>query len=210
MYFHKTPFLLKLLYPGLIWEKSKGAEKSLYLTFDDGPIPGVTEFILDVLNDYNAKATFFCVGENMVKHPAILEKAIKAEHSIGNHTFHHLNGWKTPDKEYLKDVADCDSILDNFLGKDRVQLFRPPYGRMKRSQFGKLNYEHNIIMWDVLSGDFDQELSPEDCLAKSIQYTKSGSIIVFHDSNKAKMNMHHAFPGFIDHFSKQNFIFSAL
>lgn len=210
MYFHKSPGWLKLLYPGLIWNKSPDKENSLFLTFDDGPIPGVTEFVLDTLSEYKAKATFFCVGDNILKYPSILKEIIAGGHSIGNHTQHHLNGWKYNDEVYLKDIIECNTILDAYMGKDRNRLFRPPYGRIKRSQIKEVSTNHHIIMWDVLSGDFDPNLSADNCLQKTIHYSKNGSIVLFHDSIKARTKVEHVLPQFLEHFSKLSYNFSSL
>src|ERR1700710_2450857 len=150
MYLVKSPRLLKKLYPELIWDVKPG-KPCIYLTFDDGPIPIVTPFVLNILKQYHAKATFFCIGDNVSKHPDVFEQVKNAGHAIGNHTFNHLKGWKTDDKTYL----------DNFLKADKLMgtnLFRPPYGRIKKSQINLLKQAKpnvNIIMWDMLSGDFD-------------------------------------------------------
>ncbi|MDQ3534119.1 MAG: polysaccharide deacetylase family protein [Bacteroidota bacterium] len=210
MYFHKSPGWLKTLYPGLIWEMIPPDDKSLYLTFDDGPVSEITKFVLDTLEAYDAKATFFCVGENMLKNPAIVEKIVAAGHSLGNHTQRHLNGWKTGIEDYIKDIESCDLIIDQITGSENKKLYRPPYGRIKKSQIKALNKDRKIIMWDVLSGDFDQKLKQEYCLEKSIKYSESGSIVVFHDSFKAEKNLRYVLPLYIDYFSKKNFKFLAI
>src|ERR1700710_1642639 len=167
MYLFKTPLLLKKLYPDLVWD-IKQDKPCIYLTFDDGPIPIVTPFVLNILKQYEAKATFFCIGDNVKKHPDIFEQVKAGGHNIGNHTYNHLKGWKTEDKTYL----------DNFLKADEqlhTNLFRPPYGRIKKSQIKLLRQAKpnlNIIMWDVLSGDFDINLKPEACLQNVLKHTK--------------------------------------
>jgi peptidoglycan/xylan/chitin deacetylase (PgdA/CDA1 family) len=202
MYLVKTPFWLKLLYPSFIWNKDRN-EKVLYLTFDDGPHEKATPFVLDTLKKYNAKATFFCIGKNVVQHPSLYERIITEGHSIGNHTQHHLNGWKTDNAVYLNDISE---------GQKHIQsnLFRPPYGRIKLSQAKQLKQTMSIIMWDVLSGDFDTSLSPEKCLRHVLKNAQSGSIIVFHDSEKAWHRMSFALPKVLEHFNKQGFKFRAV
>ncbi len=204
MYFHKSNFLLKKLYPGFIWDKPS-EEKIIYLTFDDGPITDITEWVLEVLDQYKAKATFFCVGDNIRKHPDIFEKIQKQSHAVGNHTFNHLNGWQTPLALYLENIYHCQQ----FTGAE-INLFRPPYGKITRKQAACVLKTHQIIMWDVLSGDFDQHLPAAVCLKKSIQYTKSGSIVTFHDSVKAQKNLQYALPRYIKHFASQGYRFERL
>lgn len=180
-------------------------QKSIYLTFDDGPIPEVTEFVLETLERYHAKATFFCIGDNVRKHRAIFEKVIDLGHSIGNHTFNHLNGWKTNDEQYLNDVNQCDQQL-----LIPTNLFRPPYGRIRKSQARKILRNKKIVMWDVLSGDFSSDISPERCLAKTLKHTGSGSIVLFHDSIKARNNMEYALPRFLEHFGNLGYEFKKI
>ncbi|MDQ0969765.1 peptidoglycan/xylan/chitin deacetylase (PgdA/CDA1 family) [Flavobacterium sp. W4I14] len=180
MYLIKSPLLLKWYYPSLLWNKSR-TEKVIYLTFDDGPIPNVTDFVLKTLKVFNAKATFFCIGDNIVKHPEVFERVKNDGHAIGNHTFNHLKGWKTDNETYLQNTLKCQELT-------QTNLFRPPYGRIKKSQISNLKSQisgFQIVMWDVLSGDFDTKLSPEKCYQNVIKHTENGSIIVFHDSLKA-------------------------
>ena len=205
MYLVKTPWLLKKLYPNLIWD-NKPAPQCIYLTFDDGPIPIVTPFVLNILKEHNARATFFCIGDNVNKHPAIFEQVKAAGHTIGNHTYNHLKGWVTNDKTYLDNFLQADNILG-------TPLFRPPYGRIKRRQIKLLKNARpglKIIMWDVLSGDFDMALSPEDCLNNVIKHTGAGSIVLFHDSLKAFDRLKHALPRALEHWSKQGYVFKPL
>jgi len=200
-YFVKTPWWLKKAYPNRVWDLST-SEKIIYLTFDDGPHPVVTPFVLNELKKYNAKATFFCIGKNVVEHPAIYE-SIKAEgYSIGNHTHNHFNGWEMPDYLYVKDVT----IAAQYISSD---LFRPPYGRLKSSQAKQLK-DFKIIMWDVLSGDFDESISNEQCLKNVIDKAVSGSIIVFHDSEKAFPRLQYALPEVLKFFSAKGYVFSPL
>lgn len=205
MYLVKSPRLLKLYYPSLTWNRPRD-RKVIYLTFDDGPIPDVTSFVLKTLNGYGAKATFFCIGDNIQKHPELFAQ-LKAEgHAIGNHTFNHLRGWATPDEHYLQNFAQCQELT-------RTKLFRPPYGRIRKSQIKALRDLHpdlQIIMWDVITGDFDLNLSPEKCYQNSIKYTSNGSIVVFHDSLKAFERLEYALPRFLQHFTDKGFTFSTL
>lgn len=191
------------------------AGKKLYLTFDDGPLPAVTDFVLDVLKQKNVKATFFCVGENVEKYPAVFRMICEEGHSTGNHTFSHVNGWKMHTPAYLANVAHCDRVIAR--GEDRIvspdagkPLFRPPYGKLKRSQYSGLCSRYKIVMWDVLSGDFDKNTSPEKCLSNVTDNMRNGSIIVFHDSLKAQKNMEYALPRFIDAALAEGFSFDVL
>ena len=176
---------------------------TIYLTFDDGPIPEVTPWVLDTLAKYNAKATFFCVGDNVRKYPEIYTKVIEAGHAVGNHTLNHLSGWSTENISYFHNIRHCARIVNS-------GLFRPPYGKLRPSQVQFLQRHYQIVMWDVLSADFDNEITPEDCFQNVIQHAGQGSIIVFHDSLKAETNLRYALPLVLDHFSKLGYTFSAL
>jgi len=205
MYLIKSPLLLKWYYPSLLWNKSR-TEKVIYLTFDDGPIPNVTDFVLKTLKVFNAKATFFCIGDNIVKHPEVFERVKNDGHAIGNHTFNHLKGWKTDNETYLQNTLKCQELT-------QTNLFRPPYGRIKKSQISNLKSqisELKIVMWDVLSGDFDTQLSPEKCYQNVIKNTENGSMIVFHDSLKAFDRLSYALPKVLAYFSEKGFTFSTL
>ncbi len=202
MYLVKSPLLLKWYYPSLIWNKNRN-EKVIYLTFDDGPIPDVTGFVLKTLKRYGAKATFFCIGDNIMKHPAIFEELKKEGHQIGNHTFNHLRGWETDDQVYIENFKKCQNLTD-------TNLFRPPYGRIKKTQISAIRStfpELQIIMWDVLSGDFDTNLSPEKCADNVIKNFRNGSIIVFHDSLKAFSRLEYSLPLVLEHFKQQGYQF---
>jgi peptidoglycan-N-acetylglucosamine deacetylase len=219
VYFNNLEFLLSMVYPGLTWTR-KTSEKVIYLTFDDGPIPEVTDYVLDELDRYSAKATFFCVGDNVFKHPSILQNIIKRGHKVGNHTFNHLNGWKNKTSYYLENTSMCDAILIDTIpvGNDRAyrstkngkKLYRPPYGKIKKTQIRELKDQYEIVMWDVLTGDFDRNLSPEKCLHKAIKYTSKGSIVIFHDSVKALPNLQYALPRFLKHFTEAGYRFESL
>ena len=205
MYLVKTPWLLKKIYPQLIWDSDK-RDRTIYLTFDDGPIPIVTPFVLNILEQYKAKATFFCIGENANKHTDIFEKVKTAGHTIGNHTFNHLKGWDTADDVYVQNFTKADELL-------HTALFRPPYGRIKRSQIKLLKQQRpnlKIIMWDILSGDFDTELSPEKCLQNVLKHTQPGSIVVFHDSLKAFDRLEYVLPKAMEVWSKEGYTFCPL
>ncbi|MEE2801897.1 MAG: polysaccharide deacetylase family protein [Bacteroidota bacterium] len=174
--FH-NPDWVTSLFPGCIWHKSR-SEKKVYLTFDDGPQPDATAYVLELLDSYGMKATFFCVGDNVIKHPDLYDRILNGGHQTGNHTQHHLNSWKTNNKQYIKNVKLAESSI-------KSKLFRPPYGKLRLSTYNslkKLGYQ--IIMWDVLSGDFDVNQTPTVVLKQLKKHTKNGSIIVFHDSNK--------------------------
>ncbi len=201
MYFVKTPWYLKSLYPSLIWDLPE--TKSIYLTFDDGPVPGVTDQVLNILDDFQAKATFFCIGDNVRKHQTLFNMITENGHGIGNHTFHHLNGWKSEQTEYLDDVKLCDELVHS-------TLFRPPYGRIGYHQIQSLKKTYKIIMWDVLSGDFDSEINETQCTNNVIENTTEGSIIVFHDSQKAKEKVLNSLPIVLKHFKEKGYSFKSI
>lgn len=206
--FYKTRSWMKKLLPGYTWQKQT-TEKILFITFDDGPIPVVTPFVLDQLKAYQAKATFFCVGDNLVKHPDIAVRLLHEGHVVANHTCNHLKGWQTSFEKYLQNVALCEQELAKLQVSNR--LFRPPYGRItgkQAVQLRKAGYE--LIMWDVLTNDYDGTLAPEICLQKSIKYTENGSIVVFHDSVKAQHNMMYVLPRYLAHFAAQGYTFKTL
>ncbi|MBO0951466.1 polysaccharide deacetylase family protein [Fibrella forsythiae] len=206
-FLHKSNFLFRTVYPDFLWRmgEERATEPTIYLTFDDGPIPGVTEFVLEQLDQFEAQATFFCIGDNVSKHRDMFYKVIEAGHEIGNHTFNHLNGWKTHDEVYWANIRKCQRQLNI-----ATSLFRPPYGRIKKSQAAGLDNEFSVVMWDVLTGDFDQTLAPETVLQKSIQYTEPGSIVVFHDSLKAWKNLRYALPRYLAHFTDLGYQFRAV
>ena len=212
--------LIRLIYPQLTW-RIPVTEKTLFLTFDDGPTPHVTEWILEQLERYKARATFFCIGKNVITHPSIFQKVIEQGHSIGNHTYDHLHGWKTPFHSYLENVRQCSAVFGTY-------LFRPPYGKITHRQIRAIlknrellhpkqsatpipqDHKPKIIMWDVLSWDFDTKVSAEKCLSNVLDHTKAGSIIVFHDSRKAFYNMAYALPKVLDFFTEKGYLFKGL
>ena len=206
-YFVKTPGWLKKIYDSYIWSISV-KDKILYLTFDDGPHPEATPFVLKELKKYNVFATFFCIGKNVVAYPDIYDQIIREGHSIGNHTYNHLNGWKTNNDDYLNDIALASNEIDSY-------LFRPPYGRITSFQAKNLKQamkgkKPKVIMWDVLSGDFDTECTPQQCLANVIFASVPGSIIVFHDSEKAFPRLEYTLPKVLHYFSEKGYLFKAL
>jgi peptidoglycan/xylan/chitin deacetylase (PgdA/CDA1 family) len=209
----KTPVVAKKMFPNYIWDIST-TNKELYLTFDDGPTPEITKWTLDTLKQYNAKATFFCIGANIEKHPEIFQSILSDGHRIANHTQHHIKGWKTKTKEYLAEVEQTQSIINEYTEKqniENIKLFRPPYGQIKPKQGKKLiALGYQIVMWDVLSFDWEQDISEEKCLENVISRSKEGSIIVFHDSVKASKNMRYALPKVLETFRKKGFEFKAL
>ena len=205
MYLVKTPWLLKKLYPKLVWQVNNST-RSIFLTFDDGPIPVVTPFVLNILKQYDAKATFFCIGDNVRKHPDVFELLKNEGHGIGNHTYNHLKGWQTDDNTYLENFLKADGLL-------QTNLFRPPYGRIKRSQIGLLQAAKpsiKIVMWSVLTGDFDTGLKPEKCLENILKSTGSGDIVVFHDSLKAFDRLQYVLPRVMEIWSKEGLEFGLL
>ena len=198
----KMPIILPQLFPSLIWKKST-IEKKVWLTFDDGPTPKITPFVLDTLLFYNVKATFFCLGKQVLKHPEILQR-IKAEgHSIGNHSYSHPNGFTTCAKKYLEDVKKCQKIIPE------TKLFRPPFGNIYPWQISKLKKEYKIIMWDVVGWDFDKNTSKEKCFLNVVNNVGSGSIILLHDNEKAQENLQYALPKIIEALKERRFAFSA-
>jgi len=192
-YWVKTNRLIKWIFPKYIWD-IPASEKVVYLTFDDGPTPEITSWTLNQLTKFNAKGTFFCIGNNIENHPEIFRKLIDDGHAIGNHTYNHKNGWETGFEVYLEEVKNCNAAIEKHTTV-RDKLFRPPYGKIKKKQARMLlNMGYKIIMWDVLSADFDQMTSAEKCLRNVTSNVKPGSIIVFHDSVKSFKNLQYALP----------------
>ncbi len=209
----RIPRIIKWIYPQRIWEGPED-EKALYLTFDDGPVPGVTPWVLEQLKAYDAKASFFCIGENVDKHPEVFRQVIDAGHVVGNHTYNHLNGWKTPVEEYIQNTLKAREVIDQNLpqGKDiQDPLFRPPYGKIRNVQAKKLQkLGFRIVMWSIVSMDYDLRISPEKCLENVLKNAGPGSIIVFHDSHKAEKNLKQVLPQVLEHYKKEGYNFKAL
>ena len=223
-YLIKTPILLKFIFRNWVW-RLPSKEKLLYLTFDDGPTPEITEWTLNELKKYEAKATFFCIGKNIPQHPAIFQKILDENHAVGNHTNNHLNGWKTKTDVYLQNIAEAEKhfeekavtlSLSTLLKTSSVEggnhkLFRPPYGRLTLSQSKKIRkMGYKIIMWDVLSADFDPKVSYEKCLENVIRNIENGSIIVFHDSIKTSDKLKFVLPKVLEYYSYRGFEFHPL
>ncbi len=202
MYFVKTPQFIQNLFPNFVW-KIPTNEKNLYLSFDDGPIPEVTPWVLELLNTFDAKATFFCVGDNVRKHGDVFNSVVDAGHSTGNHTFSHISGWQTENIPYYHNIRHCADLVHS-------PLFRPPYGKMRPKQAQFLLRHYRIVMWDVLSGDFDPNLTKEQCLNNVIKNANPGSIIVFHDSLKAGEKLKYVLPRTLEYFSERGYFFKAL
>lgn len=204
----KTSKFIKKIFPSLVWEYPSN-NKTLYLTFDDGPTPEITNWTLDVLKQYNAKATFFCIGKNVKTHPEIFKRIISEGHSIGNHTYNHLKGWRTKTKIYLTNIDKTEALFNEF--GVNTKLFRPPYGQIKHKQIKRLTQKgYQIVMWTVLSIDWDTAVSKKKCLSNVINNTLSGDIIVFHDSVKASQNMQYALPKVLAFFSEKGFVFKRI
>ena len=202
MYPTKIPSFLQRIFSNYTF-RMPTSDKVIYLTFDDGPIPTVTPWVLEQLAAYSAKATFFMIGENVHKNPAVFQQVIKAGHAIGNHTYNHLNGWQTKDKTYFQNVEKCSKVIDS-------TLFRPPYGKIKPSQAKHLRQRYNIVFWDILSGDFDANITSEQCLNNVLRQAKNGSIIVFHDSLKAAQHLRYVLPKVLDFYHKKGFEFEVI
>ncbi len=202
MYLVKTPPFIQQLFPNFTWNIPT-TDKVVYLTFDDGPIPEITPWVIEQLADYEAKATFFCVGDNVRKYPEVFQTVKSAGHSVGNHTFNHLNGWASENIDYFHNVRHCAWEVDS-------DLFRPPYGRLRPKQVQFLSRHYRIVMWDVLSGDFDPAISPEQCLRNVMNNVSPGSIVVFHDSIKAEKKLKYVLPKVLEALSLEDYSFEAL
>lgn len=205
-YWVKTNWLIKRLFRRLIWSVNT-TDRAVYITFDDGPIPEITSWVLEQLQKHNCKATFFCIGENVARNPEIVLQLVQAGHRVGNHTQNHLNGWKTKTIEYERNIIDCQKQLDNSKGKDQLPLlFRPPYGKIKSSQItAATQLGYKIIMWDILSADFDMTISQEKCLQNTLTRIQPGSIIVFHDSIKAFKNLQYVLPKTLEYLQQNKY-----
>jgi peptidoglycan-N-acetylglucosamine deacetylase len=205
-YIVTTPWWLRILFPkGLTWNINT-TERIIYLTFDDGPHPVATPFVLDELKKYNAKATFFCIGKNVQEQPAIYKRILLEGHRVGNHTHNHLNGRKTDNQLWLENVKEAAQWIDS-------DLLRPPYGLIRNFQAAILqqsNPPYRIMMWNVLSADFDTSITPEQCFEYVKKHTKEGSVVVFHDSEKALPNMQYALRKTLEFFSEKGYNFAAI
>ena len=203
MKIYSAPFWIRAIYPkSLLW-RVKSSCREVFLTFDDGPVPEVTPLVLEILKKYNVKATFFCVGENVQKYPDVFNLVVKDGHAIGNHTFHHVKAWETDYHSYLSEVDQCNQLV-------KSNLFRPPHGQINRKIARKLKENYKVVMWSALTGDYDKKLSGDQCLNNAVKYTRAGSIIVFHDSIKARERMEYALPLYIEYCLKQGYTFGIL
>ncbi len=202
MYLAHTPRLVQALMPNYLW-RVPTAEKVVYLTFDDGPIPEVTPWVLSELKKWGAKATFFCLGKNVEENPDIFRKVTGEGHAVGNHTFSHLNGWHSENLPYFHNIRAAARLV-------KSNLFRPPYGKLLPSQRNFLERHYKIVMWDVLSGDFDQTISREACLENVVSNARPGSIVVMHDSLKAEANLRWVLPRVLKHFSEKGWRFERI
>lgn len=209
----KAPNVAKRMFPNYVWD-IHSTNKTIYLTFDDGPTPEITNWTLDVLKQYNAKATFFCIGKNVKKHPDIFQDILNDGHTIGNHTNNHVKGWRSSTKNYLANIDEAQKIINSEVKNNQSQitnLFRPPYGQIRPKQ-GKalLQLNYKIVMWNVLTFDWDHSISNKTCLENVIDNTTDGSIVVFHDSIKASNNMKYTLPRTLEHFSKKGYAFKSI
>ena len=216
LYLIKTPKLIQQIFKNYCWSFYT-SHKVIYLTFDDGPTPEITEWTLNTLKEYNAKATFFCIGKNIENHPEILKKIISEGHSVGNHSHNHLNGWKTRNATYLQNIEQAENSIQSIISNSKLKtqnsklLFRPPYGKITPKQSKKLREKgYKIIMWDVLSADFDQSILKENCVKNVTKNAQNGSIIVFHDSEKASENMKYTLPKVLAYFKNKGYIFKKI
>lgn len=207
--FKKTPRWAQLLYSDCLWQMPD-SDNTLYLTFDDGPQEGITDFVLDTLRMYQAKATFFCIGKNIEQQPLLFQQIIAEGHRVGNHTYNHLNGWNTPLEDYNADVQKCAEVLQSSGISEANTLMRPPYGKLTISQYKALKEKYKIVMWDVLSLDYSPTIQAEKVLDTVCQYAGPGSIIVMHDSRKAEAKVRYALPRILQYYSEKGFRFAAL
>ncbi len=202
MLISSVPNILTRMFPSLVWKVDE-TQKTIYLTFDDGPIPETTEWILKTLQQFNAKATFFCVGDNVRKYPELFQQILDEGHLVGNHTYNHLNGWNTSVDEYIENVEKAAKLI-------KSNLFRPPRGMIRIDQAQKLLEKYHIVMWNVLSVDYDKDVSPQQCLKNVTSNAKAGSIVVFHDSLKAQKNMQYALPKTLEYYAEKGYHFAKL
>ena len=200
MLIEQPPLLYRILFPEAIWRIKRKKQRVVYLTFDDGPIPEVTPWVLDSLDKYGIKATFFMVGDNARRHPWLVEDIKKRGHSYGNHTMHHLQGFKVTTLRYMRDITEANEYIDS-------SLFRPPHGLMRWSQAKAIKDHYNIVMYDLVTRDYSYKLNGEEVLKNVKHYTRNGSIIVFHDSLRAERNLKYALPLAIEWLKKEGYEF---
>lgn len=203
MFIEQPPLLYRILFPEAVWRIKRKKRKVVYLTFDDGPIPEVTPWVLDLLDYYGIKATFFLVGDNVKRNPYLLEEIKKRGHSWGNHTMNHLQGFKVQTPRYLRNIKEADDLIDS-------PLYRPPHGIMRWGQAKVIKEHFNIIMYDLVSRDYSKKLNGEQVLKNIKRFARNGSIIVFHDSLKAERNLRYALPRAIEWLKEQGYEFRAI
>ncbi|WP_339922548.1 polysaccharide deacetylase family protein [uncultured Cyclobacterium sp.] len=203
MLFYKVPGIIQNLFGSFTWHKDR-EHKTVYLTFDDGPVPSVSDYVLRLLEDYNMKATFFMVGDNVSKNSNLANEIAQRGHGIGNHTHHHLNAGKTPLTVYLEDIEQCRKTILEKTGVE-TKTFRPPYGKINRRYSRYLLKEYEIVLWELISWDFKKELNSSVALGKIMKYTENGSIVLFHDQQKSKKNLQEILPKYLDYLSSQGF-----
>lgn len=197
------PFICRFFSPEHLICEVPVSEKEIFLTFDDGPVPETTPVILDLLKERGAHATFFCLGANVAANPDLFERLLAEGHAVGNHTYHHLHGWKSPPAAYVEDVTRCEPLF-------QTRLFRPPYGKFTPSQYMLLRNHYLFVMWSVLTRDYSRHITPEECLDIAVRNTRPGSIVLFHDSIKASKKVLYALPGFLDHFLEKDYRFRVI
>ena len=210
-YSHHTPLFIQKLFPKNIWQK-KTTKKVIYLTFDDGPTPAVTDWVIDILAKYRARATFFCLGKNIEQHPKIIQRLLQNSHLIANHSYSHYKGWRTHNTRYVTDIEKAQKLIQSIYTKSvSDKLFRPPYGKSGYFQAKALRKKgYKIVLWSVLSGDFDTNLVPEKAIEKILKHTRSGSIVVFHDSKKAFENLQIILPKMLSYWTNKGYTFEIL
>ena len=199
MFIEQVPGFVRNLFPKALWRMNPD-EKAVYLTFDDGPIPVVTPWVVDLLGHYGIKATFFMVGDNVRKHPKEYKLVVDAGHSVGNHTFNHLKGLFTDTREYIENVEKADALIHS-------NLFRPPHGMLRRSQYKELCKRYQFVMWDLVTRDYSKRMNGEEVLANVKKYARNGSIITFHDSLRSEENLKYALPRAIEWLLEQGYEF---
>ena len=204
MFIEQPPLFYRIFYPGAVWRIKNGKEKRVYLTFDDGPIPEVTPWVLEVLDTYQVKATFFCVGDNVRKHPSVYRQILEKGHKTGNHTFNHIQGWKHTINDFIANTQKANSYIQS-------PFFRPPHGHVLFPQFVLLKKSgYKFIMWDVVTRDYSNYMTPEKVLDNVKKYVRNGSIIVFHDSLKAEKNLRYALPLAIEWLKREGYSFGLI
>lgn len=198
----KKEHIAAKIFRDLTWHFT-GKDNELFLTFDDGPTPEITPWVLAALKEFNARATFFCIGKNVKKHSDLYNQILNEGHSVGNHSYSHIKGWRSSNQKYVESVQKAAQVIDS-------NLFRPPFGKIRPQQIGQLKQDFKIIMWDVFSRDYDSKLDKEKCLKNVLDFSESGSIIVFHDTLKAERNLKYVLPKVLKHFSEQGFVFNPI